>query len=169
MRIQAPPAGHRAAEIFVDVASQELSLVFAGGEQLRYPVSTASKGTGCVEGSFCTPTGEHRVRLKIGEGCPLGAVFRRRRPTGEVFTPALAAGFPGRDWILSRILWLDGLQQGVNRGGRLDTLRRFIYIHGTADEHLVGQAASHGCIRMRNADIVDLFDRVPPGAAVHIR
>jgi len=107
--------------------------------------------------------------LKIGEGCPLGAVFRRRRPTGEVFTPALAAGFPGRDWILSRILWLDGLQQGVNRGGRLDTLRRFIYIHGTADEHLVGQAASHGCIRMRNADIVDLFDRVRPGAAVHIR
>lgn len=168
MRIQAPPSCDPRAEIFVNAADQELCLRLADGPLRRYPVSTAANGTGCVDGSYCTPTGKHRVRLKIGEGCPVGAVFRRRRPTGEVFSSELAASFPGRDWMLSRILWLDGLQPGFNRGGRLDTLRRFVYIHGTADEHLIGQAASHGCIRMRNMDIIELFDLVPPGTLVHI-
>lgn len=168
MKVQAPPPREPLPEIFVSVADQALRLVLPGGEQLRYPVSTAANGTGCVEGSYCTPTGRHRVRLKVGEGCPTGAVFRSRRPTGEVFSPALAASFPRRDWILSRILWLDGLEPGTNKGGRLDTLRRFIYIHGTADEHLVGQPASHGCIRMRNDDIVQLFTLVMPGSLVHI-
>lgn len=152
----------------VSVADQELHLRLADGRSRRYGVSTAANGTGCRQGSFCTPTGAHRVRLKIGEGCPVGTVFRRRRPTGEVFTPALGAAHPGRDWILSRILWLDGLQPGINRGGDVDTLRRFVYIHGTADEHLIGRPASHGCIRMRNADIVELFDLVPCGAVLHI-
>lgn len=168
MRIQSPGAPGPHAEMFVSVADQELWLRLPGGTQRRYPVSTAAKGTGCVQGSYCTPTGKHRVRLKIGEGCPAEAVFRRRRPTGEVFTPALATRFPGRDWILSRILWLDGLEPGINRGGALDTLRRFIYIHGTADEHSIGQPTSHGCIRMRNLDILELFDLVGPGTMVHI-
>jgi hypothetical protein len=154
--------------MFVSVADQELRLRLADGALRRYPVSTAANGTGCLHGSYCTPTGKHRVRLKIGEGCPVGAVFRQRRPTGEVFTSELAAGFPGRDWILSRILWLDGLQPGFNRGRSLDTLRRFVYVHGTADEHLIGRPASHGCIRMRNIDIVELFELVPPGTVVHI-
>jgi hypothetical protein len=153
----------------VSVADQELRFTCSDSAQLRYPVSTASKGVGCVQGSFCTPTGKHRVRLKIGEGCSLRSVFRQRRPTGEVLTPLLAASFPGRDWILTRILWLEGLDAGVNRGGRVDTLRRFVYIHGTADEHLIGQPASHGCIRMRNADIAELFDYVPPLTLLHIR
>lgn len=154
--------------MFVSVADQELCLPLSGGTVRRYPVSTAANGTGCIEGSHCTPTGYHRVRLKIGERCPIGTVFRGRRPTGEVFTPALADSFPGRDWILSRILWLEGLQPGFNRGGRVDTLRRFVYIHGTADEHLIGQPASHGCIRMRNIDVVELFDLVPQGTVLHI-
>jgi L,D-transpeptidase YbiS len=168
MRIQSPASLAPHAEMFVSVADQEVCLRLPDGTVRRYPVSTAAKGTGCEEGSYCTPIGKHRVRLKIGEGCPVGAVFRRRRPTGEIFTTALAANCPGRDWILSRILWLDGLEPGRNRGGRVDTLRRFVYIHGTADEHLIGQPASHGCIRMRNNDIVQLFDLVPPGTVVHI-
>ena len=168
MRVQCPSSREPHAEMFVSVADQELCLRLANGTLRRYSVSTAAKGTGCVQGSYCTPTGRHRVRLKIGDGCPLGAVFRRRRPTGEVITPRLAASFPDRDWILSRILWLDGLEPGFNRGGNLDTLRRFVYIHGTADEHLIGQPASHGCIRMRNIEIVELFDLVQPGTLVHI-
>ena len=168
MRIQTPPPDLQPPQIHVSVANQELRLVLADGTQLRYAVSTAANGTGCTEGSHCTPTGRHRVRLKIGEGCPVNAVFRRRRPTGEVLTPALAAQFPDRDWILSRILWLEGLDPGLNRGGPVDTLRRFVYIHGTADEHLIGQRASHGCIRMRNDDIVELFGLVPPGTVVYI-
>ncbi|MBI2772197.1 MAG: L,D-transpeptidase [Burkholderiales bacterium] len=154
--------------MFVSVADQELCLRLADGRLRRYPISTAVRGTGCLQGSYCTPTGKHRVRLKIGDGCPAGTVFRGRRSTGEVFTPALAASHGDRDWILSRVLWLDGLEPGHNRGGRLDTLRRFVYIHGTADEHLIGQAASHGCVRMRNSDVVELFDLVPPGTVVHI-
>jgi L,D-transpeptidase YbiS len=168
MRIQSPASLDPHAEIFVSVADQELCLRLADGTLRRYPVSTAAKGTGCIQGSYCTPTGKHRVRLKIGEGCPVGAVFRRRRHTGEIFTPALTASFPGRDWILSRILWLEGLEPGANRGGSVDTLRRFVYIHGTADEHLIGQPASHGCVRMRNIDVVELFDLVQPGTVVHI-
>jgi L,D-transpeptidase YbiS len=167
MRLQAH-ASATLPRIAVDVSRQQLRLLLADGTVFDYPVSTAAKGTGCLVGSFCTPTGEHRVRLKIGADCAPGTVFRGRRPTGEVFGPELAARFPGRDWILSRILWLEGLQPGLNRGGSVDTLRRYVYLHGTADEHLIGQPASHGCIRMRNDDILALFDRVPPGTPVAI-
>ncbi|MCD2166446.1 L,D-transpeptidase [Comamonas koreensis] len=156
------------ARIHVSVERQSLHLALANGVERHYDVSTAANGTGCETGSYCTPTGVHRIRLKIGEGCPKGAVFRRRRSTGEIFDPELAERFPDRDWILTRILWLEGLQYGINRASSVDTLRRFIYIHGTADEHLIGRPVSHGCIRMRNDEIVDLFSLIPTGIAVHI-
>jgi len=110
----------------------------------------------------------HRVRAKIGDCCPLGAVFVRRRWTGIIYSPEMEKASPARDWILSRILWLDGLEPGVNRGGSVDTARRFIYIHGTAEEHLIGSAVSHGCVRMCNADVVELFDMVSIGTSVWI-
>ncbi len=153
----------------ISLADQALDWVGAGGERIRYPVSTAAKGPGCVAGSFCTPIGLHRIRLKIGEGCPPGSVFVSRRPTGEVYSEELGRAWPDRDWILSRILWLDGLVPGLNRGGNVDSLRRFIYIHGTSDEALIGTPASHGCIRMRNTDVIELFDRVEIGVLVDIR
>ncbi|MBE7367539.1 L,D-transpeptidase [Ramlibacter pallidus] len=168
MRLQTLPLPATLPRIDVDVRAQQLRLALPDGTVLRYPVSTAANGTGCRQGSYCTPTGRHRVRLKIGEGCVPGTVFHGRRATGEVFGPELAQRFPARDWILTRILWLEGLEPGHNRGGSVDSLRRYVYIHGTADEHLIGQPASHGCIRMRGDDLVALFDRVPAGTPVRI-
>jgi lipoprotein-anchoring transpeptidase ErfK/SrfK len=134
----------------------------------RYAVSTAANGPGEISGSHCTPRGLHVIRAKIGANCPENAVFIRRRPTGEIYTPELAAQFPGRDWILTRILWLSGCEPGFNRLGKSDTMRRYIYIHGTPDSEPVGQAMSHGCIRMRNADLLALFELVPAGIPVRI-
>lgn len=133
-----------------------------------YPVSTALNGAGEWTGSGCTPRGPHAIRLKIGEGMATNTVFRGRRPTGELYSPSLAALHPDRDWILSRILWLTGLQPGFNRGGERDTLRRFIYIHGTPPSEPMGRPASHGCIRMRCEDVAMLFDQVGVGTPVDI-
>jgi lipoprotein-anchoring transpeptidase ErfK/SrfK len=108
------------------------------------------------------------VRLKIGANCPVGAVFRGRRWTGEVYSPALGVAQPQRDWILTRILWLTGTERGRNRGGNVDTLRRFIYIHGCPPTEPMGVPRSHGCIRMRDADLVALFDAVSVGTPVDI-
>jgi lipoprotein-anchoring transpeptidase ErfK/SrfK len=155
--------------ILVDIPTQTLTLLEEGGALARYPVSTGIRGVGERNGSGCTPRGLHRVRLRIGAGCPLGTVFRARRPTGEVYDEALAAANPERDWILTRILWLTGCEPGRNRGGSVDTLRRFIYIHGCPDSEPMGEPRSHGCIRMRNPDLIALFDATPPGAAVEIR
>jgi len=152
----------------IDLSAQTLELWAGGAPRARYPVSTAANGAGERRGSGCTPRGRHRVRLKIGAGCPANAVFVGRRPTGELYSPALAAAEPGRDWILARILWLTGTESGRNRGGEVDTLRRYIYIHGCPDVAPMGVPCSHGCIRMRNADLLTLFDRVPVGAAVDI-
>lgn len=152
-------------KIVIDVAKQELHLP----DGRRYAISTAMKGVGERNGSFCTPRGRHLVRAKIGAGQPLGAVFVRRRPTGEVWSPALHAKYPGRDWMLTRILWLSGREVGRNRLGDVDTMRRMIYIHGAPDSAEMGKPGSHGCIRMRNADAAELFDRVPPYAEVDIR
>lgn len=152
----------------VDLASQTLDLLDNGVAVRSYLVSTGRAGAGEAHGSGCTPRGLHRVRLRIGTGCPVGTVFVGRRPTGEVYTPELAAQFPGRDWILTRILWLTGLEPGRNRFGELDTLRRFIYIHGCPDSEPLGMPRSHGCIRMRNADLIELFDLTPAGALVEI-
>jgi lipoprotein-anchoring transpeptidase ErfK/SrfK len=155
--------------IRVDLASQTLFL-YQGQELLEsYPVSTARHGSGEEYGSGCTPRGLHRIRIKIGAGEPENSVFVGRRPTGEIYTPQLGTENPQRDWILTRILWLTGLEPGRNRSGQQDTLRRFIYIHGCPDSEPMGVPLSHGCIRMRNRDLLDLFDRVETGTLVEIK
>jgi hypothetical protein len=134
----------------------------------RYAVSTARRGVGERCGSYCTPRGKHIVRAKIGAGCAVNTVFVGRRPTGELYTPELGEQFPGRDWILTRILWLSGCEVGYNRLGASDTMRRYIYIHGTPDEVHLGMPGSHGCIRMGNGDLIELFELIPVGIAVEI-
>ena len=157
------------ATIRIDVPSQTLALLDDRGRLLRhYVVSTGARGVGEKNGSNCTPRGQHVIRAKIGAGQPPGAVFVQRRPTGEVYGPDLAARFPDRDWILTRILWLSGCEPGFNRLGDVDTLRRFIYIHGTPDDVPLGIPGSKGCVRMRNVDIIDLFERVAVGTRVEI-
>ncbi len=131
-------------------------------------ISSAAKGVGQEMGSFQTPLGRHRVRVMIGRGAALNTVFVGRRPTGEIFSAALDDANPERDWILTRILWLSGLEPGFNRWGSVDTARRYIYIHGSPDRVEMGLPGSHGCIRMRNNDVVELFDRVVPGTTVDI-
>lgn len=155
--------------IEICVASQALDLFDDAGLLLkRYRVSTALNGVGEESGSYCTPRGAHVVRAKIGAGQPANTVFVRRRPTGEIYTPELGARFPGRDWILTRILWLSGCEPGMNRLGSVDTMRRYIYIHGTPDEVELGRPGSKGCVRMRNDDVLELFDRVAAGTPVVI-
>ena len=156
--------------IEIDVPAQTLTLRDDAGKVLRsYPVSTAANGVGEQNGSNCTPRGRHIVRAKIGAGQPMRSVFRGRRPTGEIWSPELHAKFPGRDWMLTRLLWLSGTERGRNRLGNVDTMRRYIYIHGSADLAPVGVPGSHGCVRMRNEDVVELFDLVPPYTEVEIR
>lgn len=156
--------------IDVSIADQTLTLFDDNDAVMkRYSVSTAAKGAGEQMGSYQTPRGLHRIRARIGDGLPLGAVLRGRRPTGEICTPELIAAQPGKDWILTRILWLCGEKPGFNRGGEVDTMRRYVYIHGTPDDTALGVPGSHGCIRMRNSDLVELFDRVPVGTPVLIR
>ena len=154
--------------IVVSLREQRLRLYGADGSESEFAVSTAANGPGEQDGSGCTPRGLHKVRLRIGEGCPMGAVFVSRRPTGETWSQELAAQHPGRDWILTRILWLTGCEPGRNRRGQVDTLRRYIYLHGCPDDAPMEVALSHGCIRMRNRDIVALFDLVPVGTEVLI-
>ena len=155
--------------IEISVAAQTLQLLDDAGQLLRqYTISSAANGVGEQMGSYQTPRGRHRIRARIGDGLPLGAVLRGRRPTGEICTPELMAVQPDRDWILTRILWLCGEEPGKNRGGQVDTMRRYVYIHGTPDNVVLGVPGSHGCIRMRNTDMVDLFNRVPVGTPVNI-
>lgn len=154
--------------IEIDLGRQHLWLRDGERELRDYSVSTAARGAGEQNGSYCTPRGLHKIRAKVGAGAAAGAVFSGRRPTGEVYTPELGRQFPGRDWILTRILWLSGQEPGRNRLGNVDTMRRYIYIHGTPDETRLGQPGSHGCIRMKNADIIELFDAVPTGITVDI-
>lgn len=134
----------------------------------EYPVSTAKNGLGEKSGSYCTPRGRHRIAEKIGDRQPLYSVFKARVPTGEVWSRELAAHKPDCDWILTRILWLEGMEEGKNKGGTVDSHSRYIYIHGTDEEHLIGTPASHGCIRMKNADVLDLFSLVEEGTEISI-
>lgn len=152
----------------ISIPEQSLVLLEDGHVLKGYSVSTSRNGPGEREGSFCTPRGEHVVRAKIGAGQPMKAVFVERRPTGEIWTPELAERFPERDWILTRILWLSGREPGKNRLGKVDTMRRYIYIHGSPDTAQMGKPGSIGCIRMRNADIAELFELVPPYSPVRI-
>jgi lipoprotein-anchoring transpeptidase ErfK/SrfK len=152
--------------IEIDAGAQELVLRDGARVLRRYAVSTAKNGLGELSGSLCTPRGRHIVRAKIGAGQPLNAVFVRRRPTGEIWTPELHARYPGRDWILTRILWLSGCEPGFNRLGAVDTMRRYIYIHGSPESARMGEPGSIGCIRMRGPDVLELFDLVAPYAPV---
>jgi lipoprotein-anchoring transpeptidase ErfK/SrfK len=155
--------------IRIDLAAQTLELLNEGDVLECYSVSTARNGPGEQHNSGCTPRGLHRIRIRIGSGSREGTVFAGRRPTGEVYDAALARQYPERDWVLSRILWLTGLEPGRNRGGRVDTLRRYIYIHGCPDSEPMGVPRSHGCIRMRSSDLIELFDLVAAGTLVQIR
>jgi L,D-transpeptidase YbiS len=154
--------------IRIALAEQRLDLLQGGAAFKHYAVSTSKNGAGERAGSYQTPRGAHLIRAKIGAGAPLGAVFRGRRPTGEIYSAELARAEPGRDWILTRILWLSGLEVGRNRLGDVDTMRRYIYIHGTPDSTTLGSPSSIGCVRMANAAIVELFDLVPAGTRVEI-
>lgn len=154
--------------IAVDVPSQTLRLYERGREVWAVRVATAKKGVGERFGSEQTPRGRHIIRAKIGAGAAPNTVFVGRRPTGEIFSPELRALHPQRDWILTRILWLSGCEVGKNRLGAVDTMRRYIYIHGCPDQDPMGIPSSHGCVKMRNSDIIELFDRVPAGTPVDI-
>jgi L,D-transpeptidase YbiS len=160
----------KGARIDVDIGAQTLTLRDADARVvMSVAVSTARNGAGERIDSECTPRGRHVIRAKIGAGEPANVVFVSRRPTGEIYTPALRALYPGRDWILTRIVWLSGLEPGRNRLGHVDTMRRYIYIHGCPDEDPMGVPGSHGCIKMRNVEIIRLFDLVSPGALVVIK
>lgn len=154
--------------IAISIPEQWLRLYEEDRLLREYPVSSGANGPGEQSGSGCTPRGLHRIRLKIGAGAAPGSVFVGRRPTGEVYCDELCMQNSQRDWILSRILWLTGAEPGRNRGGQVDTLRRFIYIHGTPDSEPMGEPRSHGCIRMRNADLIELFELVAKGDRVEI-
>ena len=154
--------------IEINIAEQKLRL-FNGDDLVReYNVSTAKNGPGEQMDSECTPRGEHVIAEKIGDGSAVNSVFVSREPTGELYHPDLRAQFPDRDWILTRILWLSGTEQGRNQGGNVDSRDRFIYIHGSPDDVAMGQPGSRGCIRMRNDDVIELFNRVEAGTKVYI-
>lgn len=154
--------------LHIDLGAQRLHWHGPGGASRSYPISSGAAGAGEREGSGCTPRGRHVVRARIGAGADPMAVFVGRRPTGERWSPELAVEHPQRDWILGRILWLCGREPGRNRFGAVDTMRRYIYIHGTPPDQPLGVPASHGCIRMGCADVVDLFERTPAGSEAQI-
>lgn len=156
--------------LHINIRTQTLSLNSTEHDQVfkTYKVSTSKFGVGEENNSFKTPRGTHCIRAKIGAGEPINTVFIGRRPTGEIFGEALLKSFPDRDWILTRILWLSGKEVGINRLGTVDTMRRYIYIHGSPDGVQMGVPGSIGCIRMRNSDVIDLFDRVSVGDSVQI-
>lgn len=152
----------------ISIADQRLLLLDDQGLVKWYPVSTARNGPGEKSGSECTPRGLHQVRARIGAEAPIYSVFVGRRFSGEIYSEKLAQENSGRDWILSRILWLSGLEPGKNRFGEVDTAWRYIYIHGSPDHLVQGDPESHGCIRMKNADIIELFEWVPARTRVWI-
>lgn len=159
----------RAHRLEVDILKQSMYLLDAQGQLIKtYPISTAKKGAGEQFGSYQTPRGWHVIRAKIGDKAPLGSIFVARRSKGEIYHPDMKLQFPERDWILTRILWLCGCEPAKNRFGSVDTMKRYIYIHGVPDEASFETPRSKGCINMYNQDIVELFDLIEPGAAVWI-
>lgn len=152
----------------ITIATQTLCLFADEKLKQEYIISSGKNGVGEVFGSEQTPRGWHIIRAKIGGNYPANTVFVERRATGEIFTPKLRAKFPQRDWILTRILWLSGTELGKNRLGFVDTMRRYIYIHGAPDDVVMGMPGSRGCIRMRNQDIIQLYDQIPIGTCVQI-
>jgi lipoprotein-anchoring transpeptidase ErfK/SrfK len=161
-------AGDERNYLDICIANQQLTVYMDGQKLYCYPVSTAKNGVGELRGSECTPSGWHKIRAKIGADQPINSAFVGRRATGEIYSAELGDKHPQRDWILSRILWLGGLEPGKNRYGKVDTTWRYIYIHGCPDQLMAGGPGSHGCIRMNNADVLDLFNRVDVGLKVYI-
>ena len=162
------PAKSGKRRLVVDVKGQRMDVVADGKVSRTYPVSTSARGVGSQSGSNKTPLGQHRIAKKIGGDQPLGMAFVGRKPTGQM-PPILTDNTDAKkDWILSRILWLEGMEPGKNRGDGVDSRRRYIYIHGTNEEGLIGRPASHGCVRMRNRDVIELFDLVAEGTEVEI-
>lgn len=159
------PNGHH---LWVGVPQQSMRHYLNGELQREYRVSTAKNGTGCEQGSYKTPTGWHKVRVKIGNGCPKGTIFVARRPKNKLFNQEMLQAYPDKDWILTRILWLSGLELGKNRLGNVDTMQRYVYIHGMANEANIGHTNSKGCINMLNDDIIELFDNIPINTTVYI-
>lgn len=154
--------------ITVNIPEQTMTVYDNDRIVRRYLVSTGLNGVGELINSEKTPRGLHVIRAKIGAGCPKNTVFVERRPTGEIFSPDLKLKFPHRDWILTRILWLSGLEVGKNRLGPVDTMRRYVYIHGSPDEAVMGKPGSRGCIRMHNPDVIELFDLINVGDQIFI-
>ncbi len=155
--------------VFIDITQQRLDVVENNVVIFTALISTAKNGAGEQQGSECTPRGKHIIRAKIGAGCAENTVFVGRRVTGETFSESLREEQPKRDWILTRILWLSGCEKGVNRLGNVDTMRRYIYIHGCPDNSPMGKPESHGCIRMLNREVIELFDLLPVGVSVNIK
>lgn len=154
--------------ILVNIAEQRLQLLSDDRVVMDVAIATAKNGPGEQRGSECTPRGWHQIRAMIGGDAKPNTVFVGRRSTGEIYSPELRQSFPGRDWILTRILWLSGLEPGKNRLGSVDTMRRYIYIHGCPDDDVMGIPSSHGCVKMRNADVIALYDAVTAGTRVFI-
>ena len=155
--------------IKVSIDEQRLQFLDSGRVLMDVAVSTAANGPGECMHSECTPRGRHRIRAKIGAGAAANTVFVGRRASGEIYTSELKHRHPDRDWMLTRILWLSGLEPGKNRFGDRDSMRRYIYIHGCPDEDAMGTPSSHGCVKMRNAEVIELFDRVAAGTQVLIQ
>ena len=156
--------------IEININYQTLDIINKNQDKIKsYQISSGKNGVGQDQGSFCTPLGKHIIRAKIGAGLPINTIFIGRRPTGEIFSPTLEKKFRGRDWILTRILWLSGCEPGFNRLGKVDTMRRYIYIHGSPDSIEIGRPGSNGCIRMLNADLLELFDLIDIGTEVSIK
>ncbi len=167
--LQARFPGHDQHEVAVVSVSEQRLYLFIGGQSARaYPISTSKYGIGSQQGSQKTPLGVHRVRRKIGDEAPVGQIFKGRQDTGEVAALVLEPRATTDDYVTTRILWLDGMEEGVNKGEGIDSFQRFIYIHGTHEEGLIGQPASKGCVRMLNHDVVELYDTLPIDALVAI-
>jgi hypothetical protein len=164
MQVRYPAAPSEGYVLYVSVQSQRMYFVVEGELKAEYVISTARNGLGASRNSNRTPEGLHRVVRKFGEGVPPRGIFKARQFTGEVASGETA----NDDLITSRILWLDGMEPGVNEGGSVDSMERGIYIHGTADEASLGTPSSHGCIRMRNSDVIALYDRILLGTLVVI-
>jgi L,D-transpeptidase YbiS len=155
-------------QVEISIQDQRMRLIL-DDKVIEYAISTSKLGIGQQKGSNQTPLGWHKIRAKIGYAEPENTVFIGRRPTGEIYSSALAEQFPKRDWILTRILWLSGCDIGHNRFGNVDSMQRYIYIHGTPDTEPMGVAESHGCIRMRNSDVINLFDALSVGSLIWIQ
>lgn len=160
----------KSGEMFMvaDPAYQRMYLIKNGNILKEYIISTSKYGLGSESGSNKTPVGTHRIKEKFGKGAPIGRIFRGRVDTGETAKIYSDDTDIEKDDVTTRIMWLDGVEKGVNRGGNMDSHRRYIYIHGTPEEGLLGKPASHGCIRMKNSDVIELFNLVKSGTLVEI-